>query len=95
MVRTYFLLVWAWTRAAAAYPVSFVMMIVLGFVIAAIDVGVILIIFANTTTLAGFSREEVLFLYGTAGWPSPSATRSSATSTGSAGTSRPAPSTPS
>ncbi|UBU17362.1 ABC transporter permease [Nonomuraea gerenzanensis] len=66
MVRTYFLLVWTWTRAAAAYPVSFAMMVVLGFAIAAIDVGVILIIFANTTSLAGFSREEVLFLYGAA-----------------------------
>ncbi|TYB50851.1 transporter [Nonomuraea sp. PA05] len=66
MVKTYFLLLWTWTRAAAAYPVSFVMMVVLGFVIAAIDVGVILIIFANTTSLAGFSREEVLFLYGAA-----------------------------
>ncbi|AQZ64425.1 integral membrane transport protein [[Actinomadura] parvosata subsp. kistnae] len=66
MARTYFLLLWTWTRAAAAYPVSFAMMTVLGFAIAAIDVAVILIIFANTTTLAGFSREEVLFLYGAA-----------------------------
>ncbi|GAA3644517.1 ABC transporter permease [Nonomuraea antimicrobica] len=66
MVRTYFLLLWTWTRAAAAYPVSFALMTLLGFVIAALDVAVILIIFANTTTLAGFSREEVLFLYGAA-----------------------------
>ncbi|GAA3548554.1 ABC transporter permease [Nonomuraea rosea] len=66
MVRTYFLLAWTWTRAAAAYPASFVLMIVLGFVIAALDVAVILVIFANTTTLAGFSRDEVIFLYGTA-----------------------------
>ncbi|MFC7107913.1 ABC-2 family transporter protein [Nonomuraea rubra] len=67
MARTYFLLLWTWTRAAAAYPVSFAMMTAFGFAIAAIDVGVILVVFANTTTLAGFSREEVLFLYGTAG----------------------------
>ncbi|MFC4120360.1 ABC transporter permease [Nonomuraea zeae] len=66
MVRTYFLLAWTWTRAAAAYPVSFVLMNVLGFVTAALDVAVILVIFANTTTLAGFSRDEVIFLYGTA-----------------------------
>jgi ABC-2 type transport system permease protein len=66
VVRTYFLLAWTWTRAAAAYPASFVLMIVLGFVTAALDVAVILVIFANTTTLAGFSRDEVIFLYGTA-----------------------------
>ncbi|MEO3867850.1 ABC-2 family transporter protein [Nonomuraea sp. B12E4] len=66
MVRTYFLLLWTWTRAAAAYPASFALMTLLGFVTAGIDVAVILIVFANTTTLAGFSREEVLFLYGAA-----------------------------
>ncbi|PRX62055.1 ABC-2 type transport system permease protein [Nonomuraea fuscirosea] len=66
MVRTYFLLLWTWTRAAAAYPASFALMNLLGFVTAAIDVAVILVIFANTTTLAGFSRDEVLFLYGAA-----------------------------
>ncbi|TDD34546.1 transporter [Nonomuraea terrae] len=67
MVRTYFLLAWTWTRAAAAYPASFALMVLLGFVAAALDVAVVLIIFANTTALAGFSREEVLFLYGAAG----------------------------
>jgi ABC-2 type transport system permease protein len=65
VVRTYFLLAWTWTRAAAAYPASFWLMVALGGVIAALDVAVILVIFANTTSLAGFSREEVLFLYGT------------------------------
>jgi ABC-2 type transport system permease protein len=64
VVRTYFLLAWTWTRAAAAYPASFWLMTGLGLVVAAMDVGVILVVFANTTTLAGFSREEVLFLYG-------------------------------
>ncbi|MEV4115071.1 ABC-2 family transporter protein [Nonomuraea sp. NPDC049695] len=67
MVRTYFLLLWTWTRAAAAYPVSFALMILFGVVTASLDVAVILIVFANTTTLAGFSRDEVLFLYGAAG----------------------------
>ncbi|MFG1695356.1 ABC transporter permease [Nonomuraea sp. NPDC049309] len=66
MVRTYLLLIWTWTRSAAAYPASFAVMTVFGFVTAAIDVGVILVVFANTTSLAGFSREEVLFLYGAA-----------------------------
>ncbi|WP_043639500.1 ABC transporter permease [Nonomuraea candida] len=67
MVSTYFLLIWTWTRSAAAYPVSFALMTVLGFLIAAIDVAVILVIFANTTSLAGFSRDEALFLYGASG----------------------------
>ncbi|SDJ75457.1 ABC transporter permease [Nonomuraea jiangxiensis] len=66
MVRTYVLLLWTWTRAAAAYPASFTLMILLGFVTAGLDVAVILVVFANTTTLAGFTREEVLFLYGAA-----------------------------
>ncbi|WP_219465265.1 ABC transporter permease [Nonomuraea rhizosphaerae] len=66
MVRTYALLAWTWTRAAMAYPASFAIMTVLGLAVAGMDVAVILIVFANTTTLAGFSRDETLFLYGTA-----------------------------
>ncbi|MFI6502493.1 ABC transporter permease [Nonomuraea typhae] len=66
MVRTYVLLAWTWTRAAAAYPLSFAISVVLGFLVAGLDVAAILVIFANTTTLAGFTREQVLFLYGTA-----------------------------
>ncbi|MEV4894309.1 ABC-2 family transporter protein [Nonomuraea sp. NPDC055795] len=65
MVRTYVLLAWTWTRAAAAYPVSFTIMTVLGFAVAGLDVAAILVIFSNTTTLAGFTRDQVLFLYGT------------------------------
>jgi ABC-2 type transport system permease protein len=64
VVRTYLLLAWTWTRAAAAYPVSFALMVALGSVTAVLDVAVILIVFANTTSLAGFTRDEVLFLYG-------------------------------
>lgn len=67
MVKTYALLAWTWTRAAAAYPVSLAMMIVFSTLIAAMDLAAILIIFANTDALGGFSRGEVLFLYGTAG----------------------------
>jgi ABC-2 type transport system permease protein len=50
-----------------AYRASFALMVLLGSVITAADVAVILVIFANTTSLAGFSRDEVLFLYGAAG----------------------------
>ncbi|WP_049574835.1 ABC transporter permease [Nonomuraea sp. SBT364] len=66
MVRTYLLLAWTWTRAAAAYRASFAIMLLLGSVSAVLDLAVILVLFANTTTLAGFSREEVLLLYGAA-----------------------------
>lgn len=66
MVRTYALLAWTWTRAAAAYRGSFALMVLLGFVVAAVDVAVILVVFANTTALAGFTRDEVLLLYGAA-----------------------------
>lgn len=66
MVSSYFRLAWTWTRAAMAYPASFALMTVLGLLVAGTDVAVILIIFANTTSLAGFSRAETLFLYGTA-----------------------------
>ncbi|MEU7859118.1 ABC-2 family transporter protein [Nonomuraea sp. NPDC049141] len=66
MVSAYFRLAWTWTRAAMAYPASFALMSVLGLIVAGTDVAVILIIFANTTSLAGFSRAETLFLYGTA-----------------------------
>ncbi|NUR92396.1 MAG: transporter [Nonomuraea sp.] len=65
MVRTYLLLAWTWTRAGAAHRGSFALMVAIGFVTACLDVSVILVIFANTTTLAGFTRAEVLFLYGT------------------------------
>ncbi|GAA4590895.1 ABC transporter permease [Planotetraspora phitsanulokensis] len=66
MVRTYLLLVWAWTRAAAQYPVSFALMTVGGFVTSGLDIAVIWVIFTNTTSLGGFDLSEVMFLYGTA-----------------------------
>jgi ABC-2 type transport system permease protein len=66
VVSSYVRLAWTWTRAAMAYPASFALMSVLGLLVAGTDVAVILIIFANTTSLAGFSRAETLFLYGTA-----------------------------
>jgi ABC-2 type transport system permease protein len=67
MVRTYVLLVWTWTRAAAQYPLSFILMTVGGMVIGGLDVAVIWVVFTNTTTLGGFGLGEVMFLYGAAG----------------------------
>ncbi|WP_083501838.1 ABC-2 family transporter protein [Sphaerimonospora mesophila] len=67
MVRTYALLVWTWTRAAAQYPLSFALMTVGGFVVSGLDIAVIWVIFANTSSLGGFGLTEVMFLYGSAG----------------------------
>ncbi|GIH63660.1 ABC transporter permease [Microbispora siamensis] len=64
MIRTYALLAWAWTRAAAQYRVSFALMTAGAFVIGGLDIAVIWIIFANTGSLAGFGLTEVMFLYG-------------------------------
>ena len=66
MVRTYLLLAWTWTRAADRLPGLVRLLVVFGCVTGALDLAVILVVFANTTTLGGFSRDEVLFLYGAA-----------------------------
>lgn len=58
------MLAWAWTRAAAQYRVSFVLMSAGAFVISGLDAAVIWIVFANTESLAGFGLTEVMFLYG-------------------------------
>ncbi|WP_433172093.1 ABC transporter permease [Actinoallomurus sp. CA-150999] len=66
-VRTYLLLAGTWLRAAAQYPASMVMLIVAQAVVTSLDLAAILIIFAHTSRLGGFSLPEVMFLYGTAG----------------------------
>ncbi|MBB6474146.1 ABC transporter permease [Sphaerisporangium rubeum] len=66
-VRAYVLLAAAWTRAAAQYRASMVMMIVGAFVVTSLDVAAIVVIFAHVERLGGFSLYEVMFLYGTAG----------------------------
>ncbi|GII57224.1 transporter [Planotetraspora thailandica] len=60
------LLVWTWTRAAAQYPVSFALMAAGVVVTGGLDIAVIWVIFSNTTTLGGFTLDEVMFLHGTA-----------------------------
>ncbi|MDN3358097.1 ABC-2 family transporter protein [Actinomadura sp. DC4] len=66
-VRVYLLLAGAWMRSAAQYPVSMAMLVATAAVSASLDVVAILIIFAHTPRLGGFSLPEVMFLYGTAG----------------------------
>ncbi|MDH2429499.1 ABC-2 family transporter protein [Sphaerisporangium sp. TRM90804] len=67
LVRTYVLLAYTWVRAAAQYPVSLAITTVAAFLVTALDVAAIAVIFTHTRSLAGFTLLEVMFLYGTAG----------------------------
>jgi ABC-2 type transport system permease protein len=66
-VRVYLLLAGTWMRAAAQYPASMALLIATQAATTFLDLAAILIIFAHTPRLGGFSLPEVLFLYGTAG----------------------------
>lgn len=66
MVRTYTLLAWTWLRAGAQYPLSMALLTIGTFVVSALDLIAIWIIFEHTGTLGGFTLPEVMFLYGTA-----------------------------
>ncbi len=66
MLRTYLLLVWTWTRAAAQYPVSLVLLGLATAVVGALDLAGIALLYANAPRIAGFTVAEVVFLYGTA-----------------------------
>lgn len=65
-VRTYLMLVRMWTRASLQYPVSLLMLTASQLLLTATELAAVLILFAHTRSLAGFSLAEVLFLYGTA-----------------------------
>ncbi|HEX5090423.1 MAG TPA: ABC transporter permease [Nocardioides sp.] len=56
-----------WVRASRAYPVSWAMLIVGGFLITGIDFVGIWILFQNVEHLGGFDLHEVAFLYGGTG----------------------------
>jgi ABC-2 type transport system permease protein len=66
-VHAYLLLASMWTRAAFQYPASLLMLTVAQAAVTALDIVAILVLFAHTQALAGFSLAEVLFLYGTTG----------------------------
>lgn len=65
-LRCYALVAGAWTRAAAQYRLSLFLMILATLLITGLDFVEILIVFANTGRLAGFTVAEVAFLYGVA-----------------------------
>jgi len=56
-----------WVRASRAYPVSWALLVVGGFLITGIDFVGIWILFQNVTDLGGFDLHEVAFLYGGTG----------------------------
>ena len=63
--RAFGLLCWTWTRAAWQYPTSLLLLTAGQALAMTLDVLAIVVIFANTDALAGFSAAEVLFLYAT------------------------------
>jgi ABC-2 type transport system permease protein len=66
-VRIYLLLAGTWMRSAAQYPASMVMLLVTQAVATSLDLVAILVMFAHTPRLGGFSLPEVMFLAGTSG----------------------------
>jgi ABC-2 type transport system permease protein len=56
-----------WVRASRAYPVSWAMLVVGGFLITGIDFVGIWVLFQNVDDLGGFDLHEVAFLYGGTG----------------------------
>jgi ABC-2 type transport system permease protein len=57
-----------WTRAAMAYPASFWMMAVSGFVVGGMDFAGIWVMFHTIDTLGGWTLSEIAFLYGATGF---------------------------
>lgn len=66
-LRIYLLLAGTWMRSAAQYPASMLMLVATQAMVTSLDLAAILIMFAHTSRLGGFSLPEVMFLYGTAG----------------------------
>ena len=56
-----------WVRASRAYPVSWWMLVVGGFLITGVEFVGIWILFQNVDDLGGFTLQEVAFLYGGSG----------------------------
>ena len=65
-LRTYALMVQFWTRSAAQYRATLVLMTFNAVLLSALEHAAVLLLFANTKSLEGFSLAEVLYLSGTA-----------------------------
>jgi ABC-2 type transport system permease protein len=66
-LRAYWLIAAMWMRSALAYRASFVLMTVGSAAMTSVNFAGVLIIFAHTRTLGGFSLAQTAFLYGTSG----------------------------
>lgn len=66
-VRSYRDIAHLWVRASLAYPTSFVLMAVSGFLITGLDFVALWLMFAHLDTLGGFTLMQVALLYGASG----------------------------
>lgn len=66
-LRAYGLLAGMWVRSTMTYRASFVMLAAGQFVTTGLDFAGILIMFAHTPSLGGFTLPEIAFLYGASG----------------------------
>ncbi len=66
-LRSYASIAALWVRASFAYPTSFVLMSVGGFLITGLDFVALWLMFAHIDTLGGFTLMEVALLYGASG----------------------------
>lgn len=65
--RTWLLLAWTWTRAAAQYPVTLVTMIAGAAVTTSLDLIALVILFTHLPLLGGLTAAEAGFVYGASG----------------------------
>ena len=66
-VRSYGSIAALWVRASLAYPTSFVLMSVGGFLITGLDFVALWLMFSHIDTLGGFTLMEIALLYGASG----------------------------
>jgi len=66
-VRSYHDIARLWVRASFAYPTSFVLMTISGFLITGLDFVALWLMFAHLDTLGGFTLMQIALLYGASG----------------------------
>lgn len=64
-LRAYGFIVAMWVRSTMTYRTSFLIMVVVNFLMSFLDFAAIMIMFSHVDALGGFSLTEVAFLYGT------------------------------
>lgn len=66
-VRSYADIATLWVRASLAYPTSFALMTISGFLITGLDFVALWLMFAHLDTLGGFTLMQIALLYGASG----------------------------